>query len=319
MAMAEINRSDFNKPVYVLLYHPWLEGFEDYFAAHLAWLNENGFESISPEALILYVKGESVSIPERPLVMTFDDGTIENYTVVYPLLKRYGFTGTVFAPTAESYTSRSGKDWWKETEREGVLRMEGHSHTHSLVFINDRVEGFYTGASSEPKPPIKGMDHRLGSPLFGQGYELVETRFIPCREFVEACVDYVRKRGGEFLFGEKNWKEEMLQFVPEYPGDRGRYETEEERKARIEEELWVSKQIIEDEIGGGKKVVSFAYPFGAYHIDLIELLKKLGYKYAFNTDPGGNRQGDDPFLLKRMMILDHGSFGGIESIFKEFL
>jgi peptidoglycan/xylan/chitin deacetylase (PgdA/CDA1 family) len=319
MAMAEIKRLDFNKPVYVLLYHPWLNGFKDYFAAHLAWLKENGFESISSEDLILYVKGEDVPIPERPVVMTFDDGTIENYTVVYPLFKKYGFTGTVFAPTAEGYINQSGKDWWKEAEREGVLRVEGHSHTHSLVFINDRVEDFFTGGSLEPKPPIKGMDDRLGSPLFGQGYELVSTRFIPRQEFVDVCVDYVRKRGGELFFKEEHWKNEMLQFVLEYCGDRGRFETEGERKARIEEELWVSKKIIEDEIGGGKKVRLFAYPFGAYHFDLIEPLKKLGYKYAFTTHPGGNRKGDDLFLLKRLMILSHDSFGGIESIFKEFL
>lgn len=317
--MAEIKHLDFNKPVYVLLYHPWLNGFKDYFEIHLAWLRENRFESILLEDLILYVKGKDVSIPERPVVMTFDDGTIENYTVVYPLLKKYGFTGTVFAPTAEEYINQSGKEWWKGVEREGVLRVEGHSHTHSLVFINDRVEGFYTGASSEPKPPIKGMDNRLGSPLFGQGYELVSTRFIPCREFVEACVDYARKRGGELFFREEHWKNEMLQFVLEYRGDRGRYEIERERKARIEEELWVSKKIIEDEIGGGKKVCLFAYPFGAYHVDLIEPLKKLGYKCAFTTHLGGNRKGDDPFLLKRMMILSDDSFGGIESIFKEFL
>jgi len=82
-------------------------------------LKRNGFESISLDELLRYLKGKEAFIPKHPVVITFDDGTIENYTIAYPALRRYGFTGTIFAPTAEKYLRQSGTDWWGEVESAG--------------------------------------------------------------------------------------------------------------------------------------------------------------------------------------------------------
>jgi len=68
-----------------------LEGFREYFTVHLSWLQENGFESIPLERLMRYQRGEEVPIPEKPIVIAFDDGTIENYIIVYPLLRKCSF------------------------------------------------------------------------------------------------------------------------------------------------------------------------------------------------------------------------------------
>ena len=92
-----------------------------------------------------------------------------------------------------------------------------------------------------------------------------------------------------------------------------------EKGKRIREELKMSKTIIQETIGNGKEVRFFAYPFGAYDSDLIEYLKEAGYKGAFTTEPGGNHKGDDPFLIKRMTILEENSFGGLSNILKEYL
>lgn len=310
---------DFDKPIYVLLYHPWLEGFERYFTTHLACLKENGFESISLTTLIQYLKREEALIPDRPIIITFDDGTIENYTIAYPLLKKYGFIGTVFAPTAHEYIKTSGVEWWGKVDCEGILKIEGHSHTHSLAFISDQVEDFYTGKKQNPEPCIRGLSKRPGAPVFALGYELNSKRFIPRREFMNMCVNYVNRKGGRAFFEKGDWREELFRIVSNYGGDRGRYETEEEKKGRVKEELELSKTIIEGVVGNKKKVEFFAYPFGAYDSDLIGCLKNSGYTGAFTTHPGGNLKGDNPYLLKRMMILAEDSFGGLEGILKDYL
>ena len=98
---------DFHHPLYVLSYHPWPDGFQEYFSTQLNWLKDHGFETISLEALVSYLRGEEVSIPERPIAMTFDDGTIENFTIVCPLFKKFGYSGTVFALTARKYIQKS--------------------------------------------------------------------------------------------------------------------------------------------------------------------------------------------------------------------
>lgn len=313
-----VKSSGFKKPIYVLLYHPWMDGFQECFAVHLSWLRENKFESIPLGDLLHYLKGEEVLIPERPIVITLDDGSIENYTVAYPLLKKYRFIGTVFAPTTQKYVRKSGKDWWKEVEEKGTLRIESHSHTHSLIFVSNRIEDFYIGKTPNLEPYVKGLDKRYGAPIFGLGYELVSQRFIPNKELMDQCVDYVKEQGGGVLFKREDWKEKLFKIMLKYREDRGEYETKEERGKRIREELKISKTIIQETIGNGKEVHFFAYPFGAYDLDLIEYLKEAGYNGAFTTDPGGNWKGDDPFLIKRMTILKEDSFGGLPHILKEY-
>lgn len=307
-----------DKPVYVLLYHPWLDGFKECFATHLSWLKDNHFESIPLGSLVQYMRGEEVRIPERPVAITLDDGTIESYTFAYPLLKKYGFVGTVFALTANKYIKISGLDWWKEVEVEGVLRIEGHSHTHALIFVNDHVEDFYIKKKQSREPILKWLDTRSGAPIFGLGYELVSRRFFPHQDLMDMCVEYVRRRESSFL-RKKHWKEELFDLVSKYPKDRGRYETEEEARKRIEEELELSKSIIEETLGNGKKVQFLAYPFGAYNGNLIEQVKKAGYVGALTTDPGGNNKGDDPFTIRRMTISDENSFGGLSHILQPIL
>ncbi len=301
------------KPVYVLLYHPWMDGFKECFAAHLSWLKDHRFESIRLHDLVQYMRGEEARVPEHPVAITLDDGTTESVTIAYPLLKKYGFIGTVFAPTAKQYISVSGSDWWERVEGEGILEIEGHSHTHALVFVNDRVEDFYAKRKQGREPIMKGMDRRSGAPIFGLGYELVSRRFFPDHDLMDLCVEYVRKQKGSF-FKRRDWKEELLALVSKYPKDRGRYEAEEEARKRIEEELERSKSMIEQTIGGGKKVKFFAYPFGAYNTDLVEQVKQAGYAGALTTDPGGNYEGDDPFAIKRITISDENSFGGLSHI-----
>ena len=45
---------------------------------------------------------------------------------------------------------------------------------------------------------------------------------------------------------------------------------------------------------------SFAYPFGKYHHDLINVLKSLGYTTAFTTKPGYNLPYGNLFEIKRL-------------------
>lgn len=310
---------DFHRPLYVLSYHPWLDGFQEYFSTQLTWLKDHGFETISLEALVSYLRGEEVSIPERPIAMTFDDGTIENFTIVCPLLKKFGYSGTVFALTARKYIQMSGDHWWRQVEEEGVLRIEGHSHTHAFIFINDHVDDFYSGKEIEGVPYVKGLDKKLGFPLFGLGHELVSKRFIPRRELIEVCVDYVLHQGAEDFFRGEDRREELFRFVSRYQGGKGRFETEREKERRVRRELEISRRRIEQTIGGRKEVKFFAYPYGAYDFALIQTLKKSGYVGAFTCDPGENRRGDDPFLIKRVMILKEESFGGLPHLLKGYL
>ncbi|SPF47584.1 Putative xylanase/chitin deacetylase (fragment) [Candidatus Desulfosporosinus infrequens] len=61
----------------------------------MSYLKSNGFTCISLEQL--YDSGYLRSkFPSKPIVITLDDGYDDNYTTAYPILKKYGFTASVF-------------------------------------------------------------------------------------------------------------------------------------------------------------------------------------------------------------------------------
>lgn len=62
------------------------------------YLAENGFTSISLYDLSLAIANKK-ALPEKPIILTFDDGYLDNYENAYPLLEEFGFTGTFFIIT----------------------------------------------------------------------------------------------------------------------------------------------------------------------------------------------------------------------------
>ena len=305
------------KPIFVLLYHPYEEGFEPAFRSHLQWLKENGYETVSLETLIDYLAGESVFLPEKPILLTFDDGTLEDHTLVYPLLREFGYTGVAFVITDHSFIKTSKKSWWREVDRAGTLRIESHSDSHGLVWLGPEIVDFYSGEVSDLYPLVKGFDPGLGAPIYEYGYELVSERYFPDRRIAHVCVEYVAERGGKDFLEQEEWEEELYRLVEGFRNDhreRGRQESPLQRERRLKKELYGSKGKIERMIGQGKEVLFFAYPWGVHDEGLILELKKYGYRGALTIDDGENYPGDDPFRIRRITITSRMTAEDIASI-----
>lgn len=58
------------------------------FENDLKYLNDKGYTAVTMTEVIDYVY-EGVPLPEKPIVLTFDDGYYNNYLYAYPLLKKY--------------------------------------------------------------------------------------------------------------------------------------------------------------------------------------------------------------------------------------
>jgi peptidoglycan/xylan/chitin deacetylase (PgdA/CDA1 family) len=65
------------------------------FEAMLGYLRDNGYHTISTRDL-WWTLDQTAPLPAKPVMLTFDDGYADAYSVVLPLLKAYGMTGVFF-------------------------------------------------------------------------------------------------------------------------------------------------------------------------------------------------------------------------------
>ncbi len=101
------------------------------FEEQLAWLAASGYRAISLEDLTLALQA-GTPLPERPVILTFDDGYADNYSVAFPLLKEYGFSATFFVVTAYLDENRSEYLTWDQVIEMHAAGMDigSHSYTH---------------------------------------------------------------------------------------------------------------------------------------------------------------------------------------------
>ena len=109
-----------NKVLRVLMYHKLsdtakndLTVFHSDFDAQLLWLKQNGFNSISCKELFLHLT-ENTALPPNPILITFDDGYVNNLDFGLPLLNKYGMKATIFLPVQHI----GGRNVWDEGNEE---------------------------------------------------------------------------------------------------------------------------------------------------------------------------------------------------------
>lgn len=102
-------------------------------AQQLAFLNDNNYQYISIAEL-----QASPELPQKAVLLTFDDAYANNLEYAYPVLKEYGAKATIFVPTAfvgqrsswdanaESLLSTAQLRQLDKT----VFELGFHSHTH---------------------------------------------------------------------------------------------------------------------------------------------------------------------------------------------
>src|SRR5687767_3221450 len=82
------------------------------------------------------------AVPEKLVVLTFDDSVASHYSVVRPLLKRYGFGATFFV--TEGFSFRTNKEDYLTWEQIAELHRDGFeigNHTRDHLAVSERTVG----------------------------------------------------------------------------------------------------------------------------------------------------------------------------------
>lgn len=108
------------------------------FEEDLKYIKNHGYTTILVQDLIDYTENKK-DLPEKPILLTFDDGAFNNYLYAFPLAKKYEakFVFSPIAKEAERYTKAhdenptySHANWEKisEMSKSGLVEIQNHTY-----------------------------------------------------------------------------------------------------------------------------------------------------------------------------------------------
>ncbi len=288
---------------------------------------------------------------ERRVVLSFDDGYLDNWVYVYPLLKRAGWRGVVYVnpefvdpgeqprPTledvwegrcAESDLQTRGFLNWAELEildRSGVLEVGSHSMSHTWYPTGPEIVDFHRpglmtpwlswNARPERKPFYLGEDQTgfvpWGMPVFRNGRSLGIRRFLPDPAVGTAVVEHVAAHGGGSFFLADGWSNELRTVAREVDRGKGRHESDQEMLDRFAFEIGEASRIIAARLG--REVRHFCWPGGAYCDESWELAARAGF-HTLTVKRSDHRrwQEADPRFVRR--ISDHKQYSLLGRLYR---
>lgn len=209
----------------ILMYHHFVEDAQsrelagatitaDKLEADMTYLLENGYTPLLPKDLKAIEEGK-MKIPEKPIMITFDDGYESAYTIAYPILKKTDMKATVFAIVGSVENPRKKEikklNWvqMKEMYESGVFDIQSHSynlHNQDLKgkYMQFQVNGIQKGliecraqyemrVEADIVKSIDTIEENVGNEVIGFSY--------PYGVYEEWGKDILQRNGILFGFG----------------------------------------------------------------------------------------------------------------------
>jgi peptidoglycan/xylan/chitin deacetylase (PgdA/CDA1 family) len=241
---------------------------------------------IIPFSLMLEKLKKGILDPDA-LVLSFDDGFKDNFTIAYPVLRSYG-SPAVFFISPEMLGSRSliwnNRAWFllNQGTRRGFLQWRNQklalaSELERLRARNVINQTLAPLKEEDREPLLKEIADRLSSPLRPSEESEIMLNH-------ENLCDMIA--GGLAEFGSHSLTHPLLPICDEMQRTQ---EVADSRK-KLEKVL-------------GRPVAYFAYPGGAFNEKTIQSVRNAGYEAAVITKDGLVRTGDDLFLLQRVNVV----------------
>lgn len=100
------------------------------FEAQMSYLHEQGYHTITLNQLYNYLQHNG-PLPDKPVVITFDDGYVDNYEEAMPILQKYGMNATLFM-IGDSIGAPGflNAQQLRAMEASHTFNVESHTYTH---------------------------------------------------------------------------------------------------------------------------------------------------------------------------------------------
>lgn len=103
------------------------------FRQQMKYIKDNGYSTITLDEFSKFML-ENKPIPKKSVIITFDDGYVDNYQYAYPILKEFNLKATVFAipNTIDKNKNYMTLTQLKELQANGI-DIESHTFDHEKL------------------------------------------------------------------------------------------------------------------------------------------------------------------------------------------
>jgi peptidoglycan/xylan/chitin deacetylase (PgdA/CDA1 family) len=109
------------------------------FTEEIEWLQRQSYHSISSEDLYQALVNKT-QVPEKPILLTFDDGYADNYSAAWPILKQNGFRATFFVVTNSVGPGMMTWDQLNDLTRQGNFIGSHTVHHLDLATLSQKQQ-----------------------------------------------------------------------------------------------------------------------------------------------------------------------------------
>lgn len=226
------------------------------------------------------------ALPRNSLIITFDDGYEDNFSMAYPVLQKHNVIATFFI-TVDKIGKNDRQFWWdraycyfkklEDIERNGAVPRVADNILSLYIKFKKNTSKFFNELNKWETEKIEGMLSILEEKHGMRGENILSENKILTWEQINEMEDNIEI--GSHTCAHKNLvKLNEFQKI---------YEVEE------------SKKIIEKNTN--KRVIAFSYPAGNKDRYIEKLVQKSGYEFGVTTVSGVNGS-KERFSLKRINV-----------------
>ncbi|BAY31964.1 polysaccharide deacetylase [Nostoc carneum NIES-2107] len=266
-------------------------------------------------------------IPHRAVVITFDDGYIDNLHHAKPLLENYNIPATIFISTG--YLEQQREFWWDELER--ILLQIGKLPEQLTLSINGNVHQWelgtvanYSKEEYQRDRTCKAWEALPGSRMnfYYKIWQILQP--LPTTERLQLLADIDTWTNNKSIVSQASRPllvEELSALAEGKLIEIGAhtvshlYLSRQSKKIQLQEILQ-SKIDLEKILA--RPVTSFSYPFGDRTAETVELTKAAGFNCACSTDENIIWQSGDYFQLPRIAAANWNREEFLQQLLKWF-
>lgn len=282
--------------LYITMYHyirnlkysryPNIKGLDyQLFCRQIQFL-KNNFNIVRMEQVIEAVEGDG-HLPEKSLLLTFDDGYIDNYNVVFPLLDEYGIQGSFFV-SGKTFTEHKLLDVNK------IHYILASADISKVIIDLKQLMDYYRGKEFDYPPTeelyrIYAVNERFDGKDIIFVKRMLQTvlpeklRTIIASSLLEKYVE-VRE---EQLANELYMSEDQIRLMKRhgmYIGVHGydHYWLGDLKPEQMKNDISTALDVLNEFID--RKCWVMNYPYGSYNQNVIEYIKSQGACAGLTTN-----------------------------------